>query len=288
MSTIYEEVTEQIIAALENGQSAGDGPGWIGQGSSGMPYNLVSGRQYSGINVLMLWAAGMKHGYASGAWLTYKQAQGLGGSVRKGEKATHIVYFQTLEVKDKVTGDDKSIPMLKGYCVFNADQCDGLPIAKSERVAFDPLQAAEDVLLASGAKIIEGGVKAFFMPSADEIHMPDRDRFTKRETFYSVALHELTHWTGGETRLARSLKNRFGDEAYAMEELIAEIGSAFACADLGLVPETMPDHVSYVASWLRMLKSDKKAIFTAASAASKAHQFIMSKVAAQSAETIAA
>ncbi len=276
---IYQEVTDKIIEAIEAGETKGKGPLWNGQGATGLPYNMTSKRAYSGVNVLVLWLTADAKGYSTPAWLTYKQATELGGTVRKGEKATHIVYFKPLERQetDHATGEvtTREIPMLRSYAVFNADQCDGLPATQGERQAFNGIEAADSILCNSGAAWEERGTKAFYSPVLDKIFMPDRDRFAKPESFYAVALHELTHWTGHSSRLARDFSGRFGTESYAFEELIAELGSAFIGADLGITPETLPDHTSYVASWLKVLKGDKKAIFTAASQASKTHDYIM-------------
>lgn len=277
---IYQEITNQIIAALEAGNIKGTGPLWNKQGATGMPYNYATKRPYSGVNVLVLWLMAEMRGYTSPAWLTFKQATELGGTVRKGEKSSHIVYYKSLsrEETDGDTGEvtTKEIPMLRGYAVFNANQCEGLPAeVVTPSLPFVGIEAADVLLKNSGAIIIEGGSKAYYSPSMDTIRMPERSCFKKAASFYAVATHELTHWTGHSSRLARDFKGRFGDESYAFEELIAELGAAFIGADIGISPETLPDHTSYVASWLKVLKNDKKAIFTAASQASKAHAFIM-------------
>ncbi len=277
---IYQTVTNQIITLIEQGLARGGKPQWHGQGgAAGMPYNYRSGKQYNGVNVLILWINANTRGFGSSAWLTYKQARELGGNVRKGEKGAHIVYFEPLkrEEIDRTTGEksEKVIPMPRQYVVFNMDQIEGIAPAAAQAGGFNGIEAAEAVLARSGANIIEGGARAFFSPSRDEIHLPDRVRFDTAETFYAVALHELTHWSGHTSRLARDFSGRFGDEAYAFEELIAELGAAFSCAELGLIPATMEDHAGYIENWLRVLKKDKRAIFTAASQASKAHGYIV-------------
>jgi antirestriction protein ArdC len=283
---LYRTITDQIIAAIEAGVKAGGQPLWIGQGATnGLPRNLKTNKAYAGINVLILWLAAHTGRYGSSAWLTYKQAKELGGTVRTGERGAHIVYFEPLtrEAIDPDTGEseERVIPMLRSYVVFNTDQIDGLSIPEnSTRTSFADIATADAVLIHTGATIEEGGAQAYYRPSTDTITLPDRDRFTHAETFYAVALHELTHWSGGKSRLARDFSGRFGDEAYAFEELIAELGAAFTCADLGLIPATMPDHVSYIESWLKVLKHDKRAIFTAASQASKAHAFLMTRTVA--------
>lgn len=277
---LYQTVTDKIITAIEQGVKRDGKPLWSGAGATGMPYNRKSGKAYSGVNVLMLWCAAMEAGFSSSAWLTYKQAGELGGHIKKGSKGVQVVYFSTIEreYSDSETGETEArqVGFLKSYTVFNLEQCEGIEIG-IERRTFHGNEAAEAVMLASGATIIEQGGKAFFRPSTDEIYLPERSRFVSDEAFYSVAMHELTHWTGHKLRLARGFSGRFGTEAYAFEELIAELGAAFCCADLGLIPATMDDHASYIDFWLKVLKHDKKAIFTAASQASKAHAFLMDK-----------
>lgn len=281
---LYQATTNKIIEAIEQGVNRDGKPLWSGAGATGMPYNRKSGKAYSGVNVLVLWFAAMEAGFNSAAWLTYKQAGELGGHIKKGSKGVQVVYFSTIERehRDPSTGeiDSREIGFLKSYTVFNLEQCDGIETG-IERRTFHGNEAAEAVMQASGAAIIEQGGKAFFRPGTDEIYLPERSRFVSDQAFYSVAMHELTHWTGHKSRLARDFSGRFGTEAYAFEELIAELGAAFCCADLGLIPATMDDHASYIDSWLKVLKGDKKAIFTAASRASKAHAFLMEKATAE-------
>ena len=277
---LYQIVTDKIIALIEQGIARDGKPQWLGQGgAAGMPYNYSTGKQYSGVNVLMLWIEADTCRLGSSAWLTFKQARVLGGNVRKGEKGAHIVYFEPLKREEinRTTGEksEKIIPMLRQYVVFNMDQIEGITPVAAQAGGFVGIEAAEAVLTHSAAPIIEGGTKAYYSPNHDEIHLPDRVRFDRSETFYAIALHELTHSTGHKSRLARDFSKRFGDEAYAFEELVAELGAAFACADLGLIPTTMDDHASYIEHWLRVLKQDKRAIFTAASQASKAHDYIV-------------
>lgn len=272
----YEAITDKIIGILEAGKAAGSIT-WNGQGEAGrMPYNLKTGDPYSGVNVLSLWIGAESQGYTSPAWLTFKQAIDLGGHVRKGEKSVLGIYFEARERKEtNSSGEEETrrVPFVKTFHVFNLDQVEGIP--KPEPFAiWNPLERAEEVMRNSGASIIEGGTRAFYNPMKDDIRLPDRERFRSPENFYAVALHELTHWTGHKSRLARDLKNRFGTEAYAMEELVAELGAAFLGAETG-VKGKLEHHASYVESWLRVLKGDKKAIVTAASAASKASRFIL-------------
>lgn len=286
----YEAITDKIIGILEAGKAAGSIT-WNGQGEAGrMPYNLKTGDPYSGVNVLSLWIGAESQGYTSPAWLTFKQAIDLGGHVRKGEKSTLGIYFEARERKEtNPSGEEETrrVPFVKTFHVFNLDQVEGIP--KPEPFAsWDPLERAEEVIRNSGASITEGGTRAFYNPVKDDIRLPDRERFRCPENFYAVAMHELTHWTGHKSRLARDLKNRFGTEAYAMEELVAELGAAFLGAETG-VRGKLEHHASYVESWLRVLKGDRKAIVTAASAASKAARFVIDgKKASPEAEAAAA
>ena len=283
---IYQTVTDQIIAAIEEGVQRDGKPLWSGQeGANILPHNAKSGRRYSGTNVLLLWIAAQTKGYTAPGWLTYKQAAELagdsGGGVRKGEKATHICFFDTIERTDADTDEICTAGFLRGYSVFNLDQCDGMPASlTAERHGFQGIAAADQVMRSSGATILEGGAAACYLPVLDTIRLPDRDRFKTAAGFYSVCMHELSHWTGHPSRLFRDFSGRWGSESYGMEELTAEVSAAFLCADLGLVAETLPSHASYVESWLRALKSDKKAIFTSAAAASKAHAYLMTAASA--------
>ncbi len=277
---IYKHITDRIIAALETTMQTGEKL-WNGAGeSAGLPINYSTRRAYTGINVLILWDAVRRSGFSSNAWLTYKQAADLGGQVRQGEKAELGIFYKPLE-KEAVNTDTGEverdrIPMMKAFYLFNLDQIDGLDkpttVAPNE---FTAIENAERVLQMSGARITIGGTRAFYRRSDDAIYLPDKYRFAKAENFYAVALHELTHWSGGGSRLNREFGARFGDEAYAFEELVAEIGSAFLNAELGFVDATLENHASYIDSWLTVLKRDKKAIVSAAALAAKAHQFIM-------------
>ena len=239
----------------------------------------ATNKPYSGINVLMLWSASLSHGYRSPYWLTFKQAQTLDGQVRKGEHGTACVFYKPWESQstNSDTGETETTrgAVLKSFRVFNLDQIDGIQApAQEERQPFTAIEDAEKILAASPARIAIGGTQAFYRPSDDTIHLPAREAFMNPEAFYNVALHEMCHSSGHVSRLARDFRGRFGSEAYAFEELIAELGSAFLNADLGILNTTLPDHADYLSNWVRILKGDKKAILTAAAAASKAHAFI--------------
>jgi len=280
---LYERVTAQIVASLEQGVKP-----WLKPWSAATPGDAVrplraNGQPYRGINVLMLWGAAADHGYACPVWMTFKQALELGGCVRKGEHGSLVVYASTFtrtETNDN-TGEEaeRNIPFLKGYTVFNVEQIDGLPErflapAPALPAGLERIERAEAFAAATGAVIRHGGNRAFFSPSGDFVQMPPLQAFRDAESYYAVLAHELTHWTGHESRLARAFGKRFGDKAYAFEELVAELGSAFLAADLALTPEPRPDHAGYLANWLDVLKADKRAIFTAASHAQRAADFL--------------
>ena len=273
---IHAEITDQILAAMEQARSTGRRL-WDSQPS--LPMNLATGKPYSGVNVLILWAAGLSHGYTSPYWLTYKQAADMGGQVKKGQHGTRCVFYKPWENTEtnKDTGETETTrgAILKTFTAFNLDQIDGIEApATEERPAFEVLEDAERIMAASPAPIKIGGTQACYIPGRDEIHLPAREAFINPEAFYSTAMHEMTHSTGAKHRLDRDFSGRFGTEAYAFEELIAEMGSAFLNADLGIIGSTLQDHADYLTNCISILKGDKKAILTAAAQASKAHGFI--------------
>ncbi|ROR11528.1 ArdC family protein [Erwinia sp. JUb26] len=275
---IYQIVTDSIIEALEAGVKPWFCPWQRVPGMSGLPSNYATGAAYSGMNIMLLWSSASEQGFKDSRWMTYKQAKAEGGQVRKGEHGTTAIFYTTLE-KENDDGETDYIPMLKTFIVFNVEQIDGLPLTTetiSPEATFDPLPQAENLFRKSGANIVEKGQNAFFSPSNDEVWLPERHLFFDAANFYATGLHELVHWSGGKSRLNREMKGRFGSEVYAFEELIAELGSAFLMADLGIDGEVQ--HESYIASWLKALKNDKRYIFKAASAASKAHRYLMDKV----------
>lgn len=276
---IYQTVTDSIIKALESGVKPWQCP-WKRNGQiSGIPSNYTTGDAYSGINIMLLWCSAAQQGFQDSRWMTYNQAKSAGAQVRKGERGTMAIFYKTLE-KERDDGEVEHIPVLKHFIVFNAQQTDGLPRDGSDTQPaqpagniFDPLPQAETLFKRSGAKITERGQQAFFRPATDEIYLPERHLFSRADDFYATGLHELVHWSGHQSRLSRDMKGRSGSEEYAFEELIAELGSAFLMADLGLSGDVQ--HESYIASWLTKLRNDKRYIFRAASAASKAHRYLM-------------
>lgn len=284
---IYAQVTSHIISELERGVRPWLKP-WNAELAGGRITRPLrhAGQPYQGINILILWAASESSGYASPYWLSFKQCRELGGHVRKGEKGTSVVYassFKATETSDDGQETEATVPFLKEYTVFCADQCDGLPLrfAAPLSAPTEPLQRIEraDAFFANvGATILTGGSQAYYAPGADHVRMPPFEAFRDAESHAATLAHELTHWTSHPSRLNRDFgRKRWGDEGYAMEELVAEMGSAFLGADLELPPELRDDHASYISSWLKVLKQDKRAIFTAASHASKAVEFLHGK-----------
>ncbi|WP_178306585.1 ArdC family protein [Vibrio algicola] len=272
----HQEITNQIIEALEAGVKPWVCP-WNTTRSTSLPYNGSTGKPYSGMNIMLLWTASSKRRFSSPTWFTFKQATALGGKVRKGEKGTRIFFYSKVEKKDEQTGEEKTYPVIKTYIVFNADQVDSI---SSESVLHHSREACDmpfdQFLKSTGADIVENGIKAFYRSSTDQIVLPFRDRFTNFVDFEATALHELTHWTGHKSRCDRKLGNVFGSKDYAQEELVAELGSAFLMAELGISGEVQ--HESYIANWLTALKNDKRYIFKAASMANKAYSYIMEQV----------
>jgi antirestriction protein ArdC len=281
----YERVTAQIVASLEQGVRPWLKP-WNAEHAAGRITRPLRGNgiPYQGINVLMLWGAAIERGYAAPIWMTFKQALELGGCVRKGERGSLVVYASSIArtETDSETGEEseRDIPFLKDYTVFNVEQIDGLPAHFHDVAApqLDPVQRierAEQFFAATGATVRHGGNQAYYSVASDFVQMPFFETFRDAESYYATLAHELTHWTRHPSRLDRSFgRKRFGDEGYAMEELVAELGAAFLSADLGLTPEPREDHAAYIGHWLNVLKNDKRAIFTAASHAQRAADFI--------------
>jgi antirestriction protein ArdC len=281
---VYEKVTNRIIADLEKGELT-----WLKPWSSGnMEGRIIrplrhNGLPYSGINVLMLWSAAVECGFASPFWMTFKQAQELGAHVRKGEQGSLVVYANTItKIEEGENGHDeeRKIPFMKGYTVFNVEQIEGLPehyAAKPEAVidAAQRIDHADAFFAATGAEIRHGGNSAHYSGGTDHVQMPAFEVFRSPESYYATLAHELTHWTKHPKRLDRDFgRKKWGDEGYAKEELVAELGAAFLCADLALTPEPGTDHAAYIQSWLKVLKEDKRAIFSAAAHAQRAADFL--------------
>ncbi|WP_298335608.1 zincin-like metallopeptidase domain-containing protein [uncultured Erythrobacter sp.] len=285
-TNIYDTITNQIIEALEYGTEKFSLPWHRSTAPLSRPMNAVSKNAYRGVNVLALWASAEAQDFGHGLWATYRQWQSLGAQVRKDEKASPIVFYKVLDKReDQKIEEDKSPGHIfaRASHVFNVSQVEGYEIPDTpEGEGFDPIPQAQAFVEGTGAKVRAQGESAHYTPSTDTITMPDRERFfttasgSAGENWYATLLHELVHWSGADHRLARKFGKRFGDEAYAMEELVAELGSAFLCGDLGLSTSPRPDHASYLASWHKVLKADNRAIFTAASAAAKAADYLQS------------
>lgn len=277
---IYERVTARVVEFIEQGTRPWAAP-WKATApvaATGRPLRH-NGTPYQGINVLLLWAQALDKGYTSTRWMTYRQALELGGQVRAGEKGTLVVFanrVSTTKENEKGEEEERTVPVLKGYTVFNVEQIDGLPEADkpalppadAQAASLDP--AVSEFFARTGAVVRLGGDRAFYSPGHDAIQLPPVHAFRDVNAFAAIQAHELIHWTGHPNRLAREFGKRFGDDAYAFEELVAELGAAFLCADLGVPSRVRDDHAAYLASWLQVLKRDKRAIFKAASEAQKA------------------
>lgn len=272
--SVYALVTERIIQQLE----AGSIP-WVKPWAVSLPYNAVSKRPYSGVNVLLLWHTASERGYKSSAWLTYKQAEELGGHIRKGEKSTLVVYGSSYQKKvETESGEEleERRNFLKQYRLFNVEQAEGLPAEFYEVKGAEPFEdrreEVEAFIGSMGATVKHGGVRAAYNRREDVIKLPPLEAFKDAHGYYYTALHEHGHWTGHESRLNRQFGQRFGDHAYAFEELVAELTSSFVAARLGIKADLQD--VSYIGSWLKILKSDNAAIFTAARRAEEAAEYL--------------
>jgi antirestriction protein ArdC len=284
-SDVYERITSSIVSELEKEVRPWFKP-WNAEHAAGRITRPLRGNgiPYRGINVLMLWSEAMSKGYVAPIWLTFRQALELNAHVKKGEKGSLVVYASKITRTETEDGSgnevEREIPFMRGYTVFNVEQIGGLPAqyyAKAEP-RLDTVQRiahAEAFFAATGATIRHGGNQAFYAMADDRVQMPPFESFQDAESYYATLAHETTHWTRHPKRLERDFgRKRWGDEGYAMEELVAELGSAFLSADLDLTPEPREDHASYIANWLKVLKDDKRAIFTAAAHAQRAADFL--------------
>jgi antirestriction protein ArdC len=281
LADVYQRVTDAIVAQLEAGVRPWQQP-WGANGTMHRPLRH-NGVPYRGINTMLLWMAGNANGFASPYWMTYRQAQDFGGQVRTGSKSTLVVYAGAVErTEEAENGEEieRRIPFLKGYCVFNCDQIDNLPerfypAPVVQTPANKRIAHADDFFKHTGAVIKHGGDRAYYSPAGDVIAMPVFEAFESASSYVSVLAHETIHWTMHPGRLNRDFgRKTWGDEAYAMEEVVAESGAAMLCADLGIEDHPREDHAAYIASWIRVLKNDKRAIFTAASHGEQAVQFL--------------
>ncbi len=284
-ANLYQEITDKVIAGLGAGHVPWVQP-WgktVATAPLGVPKNAASGRRYSGINIIILWSAVVERGFSGQSWVTFRQALGLGGHVRKGEKGTTVVYADRFipdeeRRRAEEDGDDpQAIPFLKRFTVFNTEQCAGLPTDLASAPTPVPegliLPHAEALIAASGADFRIGGERAFYSPAQDFVQVPWPEAFFEPINWHRTALHELGHWTGHPSRLARDLSGLFGSKSYGQEELCAEMASAFVCATLGIVPTVR--HADYLGAWLDILREDNRAVIRAASAASKAADYLL-------------
>jgi antirestriction protein ArdC len=283
--SVYETITSKIVASIEADPGTWQMP-WHrnSHGPLHMPKNAHTGNHYRGINTVALWVSAAASGYARPLWGTYRQWNELGAQVRKGEKASPVIFYKEFEVEPSPddAADDGKRRVARASAVFNVDQVDDGPPA-TEVPDYGPIvrnHQFDTVVAATGASIVHGGAEAFYMPGPDRIQMPDETRFfdtptSDRSDSYAATLaHELGHWSGAKHRLNRDLSGRFGGQAYAAEELVAELTSAFICATLGITCEPRTDHAQYIAQYLKLLKSDSRAIFAAAAKASQAADYL--------------
>lgn len=280
---LYDEVTGRIVEELAAGRAPWVRPwGRVSKAAPALPRNALTGRAYSGINILLLWGALIEHGFEDQAWVTFRQARQAGGSVRAGERGTMVVYADRFTPKDEAERAARAgeapgvIPFLKRFTVFNLAQCEGLdglcaaPAPPPER---EIVPHVENLVAATGADVRIGGDQAYYAPALDYVGVPPQPAFHHQIDYYRTLLHELSHWTGHPSRLGRDQSGRFGSKAYGFEELVAELSAAFACASLGVVPTVR--HADYLGAWLAILREDNRAIFRAASKASKAADFLL-------------
>ena len=282
---IYVTITNQIAEAIKTGTKTYDMPWHRDLIANGRPVNALTKRQYTGVNILSLWGVATEKGYDTNEWATYNQWVELGAQVQRKEKGTISVFYKRYQREE--TNPDTNEPqrretyVARASWLFNAAQVAGYAVQRPQRRNLVTIRdRAQTFVAAQHADIRHGGQRAFYRPSSDHIQMPDQDRFRDTETgsatehYYSVLFHELTHWSGHPSRLDRNLSGRFGDQSYALEELVAELGAAFLCADHQVSNRPREDHASYVDNWLTVLARDHKAIFTASSKASQAAEFL--------------
>jgi antirestriction protein ArdC len=282
---VYNRVTERIVSALESGIRPWMQP-WSAPHEA--PQLLMPlrgcGTPYRGINVLLLWGDTIEKGFTCHRWMTYKQAEERGAHVRNGEKGSLVVYADRAtktETNDKGEETERAFAFMKSYTVFNVEQIEGLatdfyakPEPQPEGRTVEVIAEAEEFFAGTAARVRHGGNRAFYSPGADFIQLPEPNAFRDAVSYAATKAHELIHWSGHESRMAREFGKRFGDKSYAFEELVAELGSAFLCASLGITPEPRDDHAGYLACWLAVLKEDKRAIFAAAAHAQRAADFL--------------
>jgi antirestriction protein ArdC len=281
---IHAEITAKLIAAIEANPGEPVLPWRKSAGPLWLPFNALTGNRYNGINVISLWVAAEGGGYPTPIWATYRQWTQLDAQVRKGERASIVVFYKQYRTDPDPDDreDDGTRRVARASWVFNCAQVDNWtkPPAPEPLGPIERIQAADRFFGNTGARIIHGGDRACYRPSTDTIHMPDEGLFTgtatmtRSEGYFATLAHETIHWSGAPHRLNREMGKRFADKAYIADELIAEIGAAVLCAELGITQTVRPDHAQYLAHWLKLLKDDDRAIFTAAARAAEAVKFL--------------
>jgi len=271
MNKAYDVITNKIIEQLENGVIPWHRP-WSG---GELPKNMVSDKEYRGINVFMLSFSGFSSPY----WVTYNQAKAKGGHVKKGEKGFPVIFY-SMKKRENAIGEMESFPLMRYYTVFNVCQCDGIEVPEIPEKPFNPIKQCERV--SSGyigaPPVKHDEQRAYYNPRLDIVNMPKRETFEKETAYYSVLFHELAHSTGHENRLKRqgiADLSKYGDTVYSKEELIAEMSAAYLCGHCGIDPETIQDSAAYIASWLKRIKDDRKILIQSASSAQKAADYIL-------------
>lgn len=281
---IYAEITTQIVTMLEAGVVPWRSP-ILGQSKAGWPKNLESGREYRGVNVFLLAFTAWAKGYESGNWLTFNQARAKGGSVKKGEKSSMVVFWKQYETQDKQTGEPVKLPVLRYFNVFNVEQCEGIKVADAvptpelQPTPFTPIEAAESIAreYQGGPSVQHTGGRAYYMPTSDAVRIPEPSRFESPELYYATLFHELSHSTGHSSRLDRGIDTSlapFGSPDYGREELVAEMAAAFLCGHAGIAPVTVENNAAYIGGWIKSLKGDKRLAVVAAGAAQRAADWI--------------
>lgn len=279
---LYQTVTDQIVSMLEAGVVPWRSP-ILGRSKAGHPKNLNTGKQYRGVNVFLLAFTAYAKGYGSSYWLTFNQARERGGNVRKGGKSSMVVFWKQYDTTDKETGQAVRVPVLRYYNVFNAEQVEGVEIpdaVKYQPLDFHPIEEAEKIATGyAGGPVVthDGGQQAFYRPSTDSVHLPDRTRFATAEEYYSTLFHELSHSTGHSTRLDRKIDSEpkpFGSADYGREELVAEMSAAFLCSHAGIQPAVIGNQAAYLAGWLKQLKADTRIVIAAAGQAQRSADWI--------------
>lgn len=282
---VYEAITTTIIRAVEAGAGEFVLP-WHRSGG-GRPRNASTDTPYNGVNIVALWASAMTHGFQSAHWATYRQWSQLKAQVRRGQKASVVLFYKPLQSGEPSREEGEQAErrfVARASWVFNADQVEGWSDEAVDRPsAVERVEAAERLVALNEASVLHGGTEAFYAPAADRIHLPPLATFvgsatrSPTEAYYAVLLHELVHWSGASHRLNRELGRRFGDKAYAFEELVAELGAAFLCADVGIANDPRPDHAAYIADWLTILSKDARAIVSASRLAGEAAAYLQAK-----------